>query len=137
MQNKYRLSPAQLFSRTKVQIKSKHWQPFGCPVYVLNEALQANQPDHKCKEQAHIGICLGQSPIHNRNVALVMHKNMGHVSPQFHVKFDKRFHTLSQEDLDTKWQRNTFFTSENSKPLEIDEQPDPLPIAKIPKTAHR
>ena len=101
MQNQHRLSLAQLFSKTKVQLKSKHWKPFGCPVYVLEQALQANQPHHKWKERAQVGIYLGQSPIHNRNVALVMHKNTGHVSPQFHVKFDKGFQTLSQQDLET------------------------------------
>ena len=50
LQNNNRLSPAQLFSKTKVQLKSKHWKPFGCPVYVLEQALQANQPHHKWKE---------------------------------------------------------------------------------------
>lgn len=30
-----------------ININAKHWKPFGCPVYVLESALQANQPYHK------------------------------------------------------------------------------------------
>jgi hypothetical protein len=58
---------------------------------------------------------LGQSPIHNRNVALVLHRHTGHVSPQFHIKFDKAFDSLRQEELTTTWQIKTGFTNESSQ----------------------
>ena len=109
MQDKTRQSPLQLFSTTKVHIKYKHWKPFGCPVFVLEEPLQSGTTWDKWKSRARLGIYLGQSPLHNRNVALVMNKNTGHVSPQFHVKFDTKFHTLAQDEVATTWQEHTFF----------------------------
>ena len=33
------LSPLQLFTRTQFQYDPKYFHPFGCPTYVLNEAL--------------------------------------------------------------------------------------------------
>ena len=121
LQHPERLSPTQLFHQTRVQTRAKLWRPFGCPVYVLESALQANLPYHKWKERAQVGIYLGMSPFHNTNVALVMNKTSGHVSPQFHVKFDKRFQTLSQLNVDTQWQKNTYFENNNS-PVQTDPQ---------------
>ena len=92
-----------------VMINKKHWKPFGCPVFVLDEQLQSGHPFQKWKQRAQVGIYLGQSPIHNRNVALVLHRNTRHVSPQFHVKFDPSFHTVQQDQLDCTWQQSTYF----------------------------
>ena len=81
-----------MFSKTVVNINKKHYKPFGCPVYVLDSALQASAAIHdKWKERARIGVYLGQSPLHPRNVALVLDVTTGLVSPQFHVKFDPSF----------------------------------------------
>ena len=104
-------SPTQLFTKTKVNINKKHWKPFGCPIYVLDENLQAGKPFNKWKHRARVGIYLGQSPLHNRNVALFLNRNTGHVSPQFHVKFDSSFHSVHQEQLDCTWQQSTFFVT--------------------------
>ena len=59
----------------------------------MDENLQTGKPFNKWKQCARVGIYLGQSPIHNRNVVLVLNQNTGHVSPQFHV-----------------WQPSTFFS---------------------------
>ena len=91
LQNMERMSPIQLCESHNVEINPKHWHPFGCPVYVLTEPLQAGAPFHKWKVRARVGVNLGQSPIHNQNVALVLNLDTGHVSPQFHVKFDNSF----------------------------------------------
>ena len=92
-----------------VNINKKHWKPFGCPVYILDESLQTGKPFNKWKQRARVGIYLGQSPIHNRNVALVLNRNTGHLSPQFHVQFDSSFQTVHQDQLDCTWQQSTFF----------------------------
>ena len=92
-----------------VNNNKKHWKPFGCPVSVLDESLQTGTPFSKWKQRARVGIYLGQSPIHNRNVALVLNRNTGHVSPQFHVKFDSSFQTVRQDQLECTWQQSTFF----------------------------
>ena len=109
MQHETKQSPIQLFSQTAINTNKKHWRPFGCPVYVLDERLQGNKPHNKWENRARVGIYLGQSPIHNRNVALVLNRHTGHVSPQFHVRFDRSFHTLQQEQLTATWQVSTFF----------------------------
>ena len=44
------------FSETKVNISAKHYKLFGCPVFVLDSALQLNKPRHKCKKRAKVGI---------------------------------------------------------------------------------
>ena len=46
--------------------------PFGYPVYVLAQPMQDGGHQHKCKERYRIGIYLGLSPDHARNVALVL-----------------------------------------------------------------
>ena len=109
MQHDSMQSPLQLFAQTPININRKHWKPFGCPVYVLDEKLQNNKPHNKWENRARVGMYLGQSPIHNRNVALVLHRHTGHVSPQFHVRFDSSFHTLQQEQLSASWQTSTYF----------------------------
>ena len=109
MQNIKHQSPTQLFTKTMVNINKKHWKPFGCPVYVLDENLQTGKPFNKWKQCARVVIYLGQSPIHNRNVALVLNWNTGHASPQFHVNFDSSFQTICQDQLECTWQQSTFF----------------------------
>ena len=109
MQNIKHQSPTQLFTKAMVNINKKHWKPFSCPVYILYESLQAGKPFNKWKQCARVGIYLGQSPIHNRNVALVLNRNTGHVSPQFHVKLDSSFQTVCQDQFDCTWQQSTFF----------------------------
>ena len=47
-------------------------------------------------------------------MALVLHRNTGHVSPQFHVKFDHSFHTVRQDQLDCTWQQSTYFIQASS-----------------------
>ena len=40
---------------------------------------------------------------------MVLNRNTGHVSPQFHVKFDSSFQTVRQDQLECTWQQSTFF----------------------------
>ena len=63
---------------------------------------------------------MGKSPHHARNVALVLNLETGLVSPQFHLKFDTRFHTVKQENFDSKWQTKAGFIlqREPSRPQE-------------------
>jgi hypothetical protein len=85
MQSKERKSPMQDFAKTETHTNVKHWHPFGSPVYVLESELQKQGIFGKWKTQANIGIYLGQSPHHSRNVALVLNRQTGLVSPQFHI----------------------------------------------------
>ena len=55
---------------------------------------------------------MGQSPIHNRNVALVLNIHTGYVSPQFHVKFDETFRTVLQDTWNATWLSSTGFAKQ-------------------------
>ena len=109
MKDTTRRSPLQIFGNTKVAMNPKHFQPFGCPVYVLDNALQHGAPFQKWKIRSRVGIYLGKSPTHSNNVALVLDRTTGLVSPQFHVKFDPSFHSVMQDELDSQWQNRAGF----------------------------
>ena len=90
-------SPIELLTKSSIKPEPKHWKPFGCPVYVLDSALQsAGGIKHKWSERARVGVYLGRSPFHARSVALVLNLQTGRVSPQFHVRFDPSFHTMKK-----------------------------------------
>ncbi|CAJ1929171.1 unnamed protein product [Cylindrotheca closterium] len=96
-------SPLQLFSQTDIQTHNKHWIPLGCPAYVLDPKLGQGFLN-KWEARSRVGIYLGRSPNHGRNVALVLNQLTGLVLPQFHVTIDKGFNTVKQDKYDTHWQ---------------------------------
>jgi hypothetical protein len=83
--------PLDLFSQIASTSTPKHFHPFGCPVYVL---ANPNGKGAKWKVRARVGINLGNSPAHARNITLVLNLETGLASPQFHVKFDDLFETV-------------------------------------------
>ena len=114
-------SPNKIFDNSAVDINPKHWKPFGCPTYVLKSELQGTTGIHRNWDaKSCAGIYLGQSPIHNRNVALVLNIHTGYVSPQFHFKFDESFRTVLQDKWDVTWLSSTGFTKP-SKRISHDE----------------
>ena len=109
-------SPNKIFDNSAVDINQKHWKPFGCPAYILTAELQGTTGIHpKWDARSRAGIYLGQSPIHNRNVALVLNIHTGYVSPQFHVKFDEAFWTIQQDKWNATWLTSTRFTTQTNK----------------------
>ena len=99
-------------SGSTVNVNPKHWAPFGCPAYVLTDAMQDNkQIQNKWKPRSRVGIYLGRSPMHGRNVALVLNNATGLVSAQFHVDFDESFQTLDNKNkLEHPWLSLAGFT---------------------------
>ena len=93
-------SPLEWFSGVKVTPKLRHFHAFGSPTYVLDNALQSGQGSPKWKKRSSLGVYLGPSPSHARSVALVLNPRTGHVSPQFHVKFDDFFETVQDKSTD-------------------------------------
>ena len=69
-----------MFSGTKVAINTKHWQHFGCPVYVIDKQIQKQGFIHKWKDRAQVGVYLGISPLYAWNIALVLSLQTGMVS---------------------------------------------------------
>jgi GAG-pre-integrase domain len=93
--NKFeKVSRTELFAKTEVRPNLRHHHHFGVPVYVLDDKAQAGFKLSKWVACARIGIYLGISPRHSRSVALVLNPKTGHVSPQFHIRFDDVFKTV-------------------------------------------
>ena len=85
---------AKSFRAMHNKINSRHYHTFVCPVYVLDARLQGAIFIPKWNEQVRVGAYVGRSPIHAGNVSLILNLSTGHVSPQFHVVFDKSFSTV-------------------------------------------
>ena len=115
------LSPLEMFSGVEIAPKLRHFHAFGCPTYVLDNALQSGQGAPKWKERSRLGVYLGPSPNHARSIALVLSPRTGHVSPQFHVKFDDFFETVQAKatDLDApdpEWKYLSGFATKKGTP---------------------
>ena len=106
-------SPNELFYNTEIRPNLKYFQPFGCPAYVLDNRMQAGQKLPKWDLRARVGVYLGMSNQHARSVALILNIKTGHVSPQFHVKFDPLFTTVNPKygnlAPEIKWQEEAEF----------------------------
>ena len=104
-QDEKKRSPIELFTGSSVSSNPKHWKPFGCPTYMLDNELQGSKPFHKWQQRSKPGIYLRTSPLHGRNVALVvLSRETGLVSPQFHVAFDPSFDTVRTMTTKSNWQ---------------------------------
>jgi hypothetical protein len=60
---------------------------FGCPVYVLDAALQDGHKIPKWSPRACLSLFLGFSDLHSSQVPLVLNVQTGKISPQYHVIF--------------------------------------------------
>jgi hypothetical protein len=116
MKNKTK-SRLEIFASTPVSPNIKHHHHIGIPVYVLNDELQAGKKIPKWLPRARVGIYLGKSPRHARNVSLVLNPRTGMTSAQYHVKFDDTFDTVSslREDSHGWWLQKCGFTTGNTK----------------------
>ena len=90
MNNKTK-SPLELLTNSETAVNLRHFHSFGCPVFVLNNKLQAQQHIKHWLPRSRLGIYLGPSPKHARSVSLVLNIHTGLVSPQFHVRHDNFF----------------------------------------------
>ena len=79
------ISPIKLFSGVTMRSKLKHYHSFGCPLYVLDKALQAQKSLPKWQSRARLSMYLGPSPNHSCSMSLVLNPRTGHVSLQFHI----------------------------------------------------
>jgi hypothetical protein len=65
-------SRLELFSSIHVGCNMKHVHTFGCPVFVLQNTLTLGSQLPRWSPCAHLGLNLGPSPMHGRNVYLVL-----------------------------------------------------------------
>jgi hypothetical protein len=66
----------------------KHVHTFACPVFALKNALASGKLLPRWFPHARLGLNLGPSPTHARNVYLILNLMTGCVSPQYHCQFD-------------------------------------------------
>ncbi len=83
----------ELFSSIQVGSKMAHNHTFACPVFALQNKLAAGNSIPKWSPRARLGLNLGPSPMHARNVYLVLNLSTGLVSPQYHCCFNDFFET--------------------------------------------
>jgi hypothetical protein len=87
----------------------KNMHTFACPVFALQNALASENTLPRLSTRAHLGLNLGPSPIHARNVYLVLNLMTGCVSPQYHCRFDNFFKTTKHGGPDVSnticWQK--------------------------------
>ena len=72
-------TPQELFSQINIAPKIKHFHILGCPVHVLDNALQGQQVVPKWKCRSRLSVYMGPSPNHSRTVHLILNPCMGHV----------------------------------------------------------
>ena len=121
-------SPLEKFSGVQVAPKLRHSHAFSCPTYVLDNAIQSGQGAPKWKQQSLLGMYLGPSPNHARSVTLLLNPRTGHVSPQFHVKFDDFFETVQTKDTnldapEPQWKYLSGFAIQKGAPQGKNHRP--------------
>jgi hypothetical protein len=87
----------------------RHMHTFGCPVFALQNELPSRGSILHWSPRAHLGVNLGPSPSHARNIYLVLNLHTGYISPQFHCRFDDFFETVKHGGPDVSvplaWQQ--------------------------------
>ncbi len=71
----------------------KHVHTFACQVFALQNALASGKLLPRWSPCTRLGLNLGPSPTHARNVYLVLNLMTGCVSPQYHCWLDDFFET--------------------------------------------
>jgi hypothetical protein len=84
------------FRSIRVGSKMKHLHAFGCPVFALENNLAAGNSLPHWSPCTGLGINLGPSPSHSRNIYLVLNLHTECVSPQYHCRFDNFFEMVKQ-----------------------------------------
>jgi len=123
------LSPMDLYSGSKWPIDKVHdLHVWGCPLYVLDPAMQDGKKLPRWKPRSRRGVFLGLSPKHSSNVPLVLKIATGHISPQYHCVFDDWFSTVATDvdklpDLEVKPWSDLFKGSRFQYPFDDGEEP--------------
>jgi hypothetical protein len=87
----------------------KHLHAFCCPVFdLVNDLAAGNSIPHR-SPRARLGVNLGPSPSHARNIYLVLNLHTGSVSPQYQNRFDDFFEMVKHGgpaiSVPTAWQQ--------------------------------
>lgn len=133
-------SPLSKLTRTEVEPNLRDLHPFGCPIYVLENSLQAHHSHNKWSDRSRVGIFLNHSPHHASSVPLVLNTDTGLVSPQFHCIYDDNFDTCKRDaHFRSLWQHKAkVHADQSSDPTRVDTLATqvlqhPLPSVALPQ----
>ncbi len=105
------------------------------PVFALENDLAAGSPISHWSPRAPLGVNLGSSPSHARNVYLVLNLHMGCVSPQYHCRFDDFFQTVRHGRPDVSvpsaWQQLSGLTAMMQTPSMEHHNEVPQPSQRM------
>eukprot|EP00978_Attheya_sp_CCMP212_P037948 scaffold183254_cov63-Attheya_sp.AAC.2 len=120
-------SKIERFTNVAVAPNLKYRHALFAPTFVLHSRLANNQHYPKWEPRSRLGINLGSSPNHARNVHLVLSLETGLVSPQFHVSVDDFFETTRPTTGNPKGESNWQFLSgiHKTKKFTAKSQPSP------------
>jgi Reverse transcriptase (RNA-dependent DNA polymerase)/GAG-pre-integrase domain len=129
-------TPIELFAGSNVAPNLKYEHPFGCPAYVLEKSMQTGFKAPKWGSRARLGIYLGNSEYYAASVSLVLSLSTGLVSPQYHVKHDDQFITVSPsmgaEIPKSEWQNKCHFVGQ-----QLIQNKRYRSLADVPITDHQ
>jgi len=113
--------PLSLFANYNNLPRLDSLHPFGCPAYVLENALQKGRKMDKSENRSRLGMSLGPSPTHACTVHLILSIRKGLVSLQFHVMFDDYFESIKWVGFmpRSEWQYKARLVKENPSSTQI------------------
>ena len=121
------LCPDEMWSQSRTthdDLRRAH--VWGCPVYVLEPALQDGKKIPKWQPRARLGMFVGFSLVHSSLVPLVLNVSTGKISPQYHVVFDDKFATVnslpSEDSIEKQWARIFKLKREFYLDFEFDDE---------------
>jgi hypothetical protein len=113
----------------------KHHHAFGCPVFALENDLAAGSPILHWSPCARLGVILGSSPSHARNVYLVLNLHTGCNSLQYHCHFNNFFETVRHGGPDASvplaWQQLSGLTAMMQTPSMEHHNEVPQPSQRM------
>ena len=111
-------SPLSKNSGFETAVNLQHFHPYGSPVYVLENKLEASQSHNKWSGRSRVGTFLQYSPGHSSSVPLVLNTSSGNVSPQFHCIYDDEFATCRRDvKFQSVWQDKARLSSDTSSTI--------------------
>jgi hypothetical protein len=97
-----------------------------CSAFALQNALAAGHSIPRWNPRACIGLNLGPSHTHARNIHLVLSLTTGLVSSQFHCRFDDFFetckHGASDASMQSTWQRLAGLMRTSTNPMLLTDE---------------
>jgi len=88
------VTPFEAFTGQSAPWAVSDFRVFGSPTYVLWKEFKDGTGFNKWKSRAWQGVYIGPSSCHLSAIPLIYNHTTTHISPQFHVMYDKYFQTV-------------------------------------------